>query len=65
LATAITQKGIAPGARKRALIASALAASKGRESGRHGAAARLGMPASTLDAKIRSLKINKHQHKKH
>jgi formate hydrogenlyase transcriptional activator len=50
-------------AHEKALIESALAASKGRVSGRHGAAARLGMPASTLDAKIRSLKINKHQYK--
>jgi formate hydrogenlyase transcriptional activator len=50
-------------AHEKALIESALAASKGRVSGRHGAAVRLGMPASTLDAKIRSLKINKHQFK--
>ncbi len=51
-------------AHEKALIESALAASKGRVSGRHGAAARLGMAASTLDAKIRSLKINKHQYKR-
>jgi len=50
-------------AHEKALIESALAASKGRVSGRHGAAARLGVAASTLDAKIRSLKINKHQYK--
>jgi hypothetical protein len=40
-----------------------LTASKGRVSGRHGAAAQLGEPASTLEAKIRSLTINKHQYK--
>jgi formate hydrogenlyase transcriptional activator len=51
-------------AHEKALIESALAASKGRVSGRHGAAAQLGMPASTLDAKIRSLRINKHQYKR-
>jgi len=49
-------------AHEKALIESALAECKGRVSGRHGAAARLGMPASTLDAKIRSLKIDKHQY---
>ena len=49
-------------AHEKALIESALAASKGRVSGRHGAAAQLGMPPSTLDAKIRSLKIDKHQY---
>jgi hypothetical protein len=31
--------------------------------GLHGAAAKLGMPASTLESKIRSLKINKFQFK--
>jgi formate hydrogenlyase transcriptional activator len=50
-------------AHERALIESALAASRGRVSGRHGAAARLAMPASTLDAKIRALKVNKHQYR--
>jgi formate hydrogenlyase transcriptional activator len=50
-------------AHEKTLIESALAASRGRVAGRHGAAARLGMPASTLDAKIRSMKINKHQYK--
>ena len=44
-------------------IEEALAATKGRVSGATGAAARLGMPASTLDSKIKSLKINKHQYK--
>jgi len=40
-------------------IEAALAATKGRVSGGSGAAARLGMPASTLDSKIKSLKIDK------
>ncbi|MBV9927495.1 MAG: sigma 54-interacting transcriptional regulator [Acidobacteria bacterium] len=33
----------------------------GRVSGPQGAAARLGLPASTLESRIRALKINKHQ----
>jgi formate hydrogenlyase transcriptional activator len=41
------------------LIEAALAACKGRVSGSSGAAAKLGMPPSTLDSKIRALKIDK------
>jgi len=41
------------------MIESALAASNGRVSGPSGAAAKLGIPQSTLDSKIKSLKINK------
>lgn len=41
------------------LIEAALAESKGRVSGSSGAAAKLGMPPSTLDSKIRALKIDK------
>jgi DNA-binding NtrC family response regulator len=44
-------------------IEAALAASGGRISGPSGAAAQLGMPASTLESKIRSLKINKFRFK--
>lgn len=40
-------------------IEAALAESKGRVSGPTGAAAKLGLPASTLDSKIKSLKIDK------
>jgi len=40
-------------------IEAALAQSKGRVSGPTGAAARLGIPPSTLDSKIRALKIDK------
>ena len=42
------------------MIEAALAESGGRVSGRLGAAAKLGIPASTLESKIKSLKINKH-----
>jgi PAS domain S-box-containing protein len=41
------------------IIEAALAESKGRVSGPSGAAAKLGMPSSTLDSKIKSLKIDK------
>lgn len=42
------------------MIEAALAESGGRVSGRLGAAAKLRIPASTLESKIKSLKINKH-----
>jgi len=45
------------------MIEAALAESKGRVSGPSGAAAKLGIPQSTLDSKIKSLKINKHHFK--
>jgi len=51
-------------AQEREIIEAALAESNGRVSGPTGAAARLGIPQSTLDSKIRSLKINKHRFKK-
>ena len=44
-------------------IEAALAQSNGKVSGAHGAAARLDMPPSTLESRIRSLKINKFQFK--
>jgi transcriptional regulator with PAS, ATPase and Fis domain len=43
------------------LIEAALAESHGRVSGPSGAAAKLGIPQSTLDSKIKALKINKHR----
>jgi DNA-binding NtrC family response regulator len=46
-------------AQEREMIEAALAESYGRVSGPTGAAARLGIPQSTLDSKIKSLKINK------
>jgi DNA-binding NtrC family response regulator len=51
----------APG--ERDLIEAALAQTKGKVSGLSGAAAKLGIPASTLESKIRSLKINKYRFK--
>jgi len=51
----------APGERES--IEAALAHSKGKVSGSSGAAAKLGIPASTLEWKIRSLKINKYRFK--
>jgi formate hydrogenlyase transcriptional activator len=47
----------------RELIGAALAETKGRVSGPSGAAARLGLPASTLESRIRSMNINKYQFK--
>jgi len=46
-------------AQEREMIASALAKSGGQVAGPQGAAARLGMPPSTLESKIKSLKISK------
>lgn len=46
------------------LIEAALDESNGRVSGPLGAAAKLGIPQSTLDSKIKSLKINKQQFRK-
>jgi len=46
-------------AQERVAIEAALATTRGRISGPAGAAAQLGMPASTLDSKIKVLKINK------
>jgi transcriptional regulator with GAF, ATPase, and Fis domain len=45
------------------MIEAALAESRGRVSGPTGAAVRLGIPRTTLESKIRSLKINKHRFK--
>ena len=44
-------------------IEAALAQTRGKVSGRQGAAAILGIPASTLESKIRALRINKHAYK--
>ena len=45
------------------VIEAALAETRGRVSGPAGAAAKLGIPSTTLESKIKSLKINKHQFK--
>src|ERR1700756_1251079 len=46
-------------AHEKEMIEAALAESNGRVSGPRGAAAKLGIPQSTLDSKIKALKINK------
>jgi DNA-binding NtrC family response regulator len=43
------------------IIEAALAASKGKIAGPNGAAAKLGIPPSTLDSKMRHLKITRAQ----
>ena len=48
---------------ERERIKAALVQSKGKISGSSGAAAKLGMPATTLESKIRALKINKYSFK--
>ena len=48
---------------EREIIEAALAATRGRVSGPSGAAAKLGIRASTLEARIKALKINKLQFK--
>jgi len=50
--------------REREMIEAALAETRGKVAGRSGAAARLGLPPSTLESKIRALKISKDQYKR-
>ncbi len=50
-------------AQEKEIIEAALRESGGQVSGPSGAAARLGLPGSTLESKIRSLKINKKRFK--
>jgi DNA-binding NtrC family response regulator len=45
-------------AHEKAIVEEALRAGGGRVAGSSGAAARLGIPRSTLESKIRKLKIN-------
>ena len=47
--------------KEKALIESALRESRGRVAGPSGAAAKLGIPRSTLETKIRTLRIDKHR----
>jgi formate hydrogenlyase transcriptional activator len=49
--------------RQKETIEAALAESKGRVSGPSGAAAKLGIPSSTLESKIKALKIKKNRFK--
>jgi transcriptional regulator with GAF, ATPase, and Fis domain len=53
-----------PTSQERKAIEDALAATNGRVAGDSGAAMRLGIPPSTLDSKIKVLKIDKNQFKK-
>jgi transcriptional regulator with GAF, ATPase, and Fis domain len=48
---------------EREMIQAALAESRGRVSGPSGAAAKLGIPPSTLDHRIKAFNINKKQFK--
>jgi PAS domain S-box-containing protein len=50
-------------AEEREIIEAVLTETQGRVSGPFGAATQLGMPASTLESKIRTLKINKYRFK--
>jgi formate hydrogenlyase transcriptional activator len=52
-----------PRDREKEIIEAALAATQGRVSGPSGAAMKLGIPPTTLESRIRSLKINKHRFK--
>jgi PAS domain S-box-containing protein len=52
-----------PATQEKEIIEAALRESGGRVAGPSGAAAKLGIPGSTLESKIRSLKINKHRFK--
>ena len=45
------------------MIVAALEESRGRISGPSGAAGKLGIPRTTLESKIKSLRINKHEFK--
>jgi formate hydrogenlyase transcriptional activator len=61
---ALSEAQVAPKAAlddPKAEIEAVLRETRGRISGPDGAAARLGIPASTLESRIRTLKINKHQ----
>ena len=49
--------------RQKEMIEVALGESKGRVSGPSGAAAKLGIPSTTLESKIKALKINKNRFK--
>jgi transcriptional regulator with GAF, ATPase, and Fis domain len=51
-------------AQEKELIEAALAESNGTVSGPYGAAAKLGLPQSTLDSRIKSLKIDKYRFKR-
>ena len=55
--------GVGDSRTEKEIIEQALADTRGRVSGPFGAAAKLGVPSSSLATRIRTLKINKHQFK--
>jgi len=61
--SAPASRGTTLEAHERGLIEAALAEAKGRVAGPFGAAAKLGMPPSTLESKIKSLHIDKRRFK--
>jgi PAS domain S-box-containing protein len=68
LATCLTDQGSRrlsklPTSEEKKVIEAALSEAQGQVSGPTGAAARLGIPASTLDSKIKALKIDKYRYK--
>jgi len=62
LRAADLQKNVEPRS-EREIIEAALAETRGRVSGPSGAAAKLRIPPSTLETRIKALKINKQQFK--
>ena len=60
---AIAPLSTSSGSDRKAQIEAVLRETRGKVYGPHGAASRLGLPATTLDSQIRSLSINKHQFK--
>jgi formate hydrogenlyase transcriptional activator len=56
-------KGRVESLSEREIIETALAATRGRVSGPSGAAAKLGIPSTTLESRIRTLKVDKLQFK--
>jgi formate hydrogenlyase transcriptional activator len=52
-----------PASQEKKTIEAALAEARGRVSGPAGAASKLGVPPTTLDSKIKALRINKHRFK--
>jgi DNA-binding NtrC family response regulator len=48
---------------QREIIEAALAETQGRVAGEHGAAAKLGVPRTTLESKIKSLRIDKNRYR--
>jgi formate hydrogenlyase transcriptional activator len=60
---AIAPLSTSSGSDRKAQIEAVLRETRGKVYGPHGAASRLGLPATTLDSQIRSLSINKHRFK--